>query len=387
WMLDSLATGRLTLPRNRIVGYSLLLLFAYGFSYTYTMDDSRTLSETLRLAFNVLSFLSVMHFVRGERRFDHAIVALVVTGVGVAAIAGFQYVTGIIFWNEQLILQQVARVNATFADPNSLATFMNVVIAISLSGALAVRRLWLRFVLLGAAGACALGLLFSFSRAGWLCGAVVFGLFILLALRSRPVAAFALVCLAAAVAFGLFVAVPQIADRFEQSLEPGALSVRPYLIEAGLIMFLENPVLGVGAGAYRLAAQTEYAFANPFVWYVSASHTAIVTTMAELGIVGLTLTLLICWETIRQLWQIHNDEQRPELHQGYAAGLLLAFLAVLLQAQSVGVFFEEPYLWIILGLTVVLRRWRRTDAGRRPTDDRQQSDPFLRPSSPVVRPQ
>lgn len=363
WGLHGLLHRQLTVPRNPLTALALLLLALGLLSLAWTPDLPRGLSESLRLLFNVLTFLAVCHFVRTRRRLDQAIGALIGSGAVVALLALLQWSTGLGAWVTQLA-GELRRANATFADPNALAMFMNLVLALSLVSLRVVRRPWARLAVYLTLALALGGLAVSFSRAGWLVGLLVIGLYAALRGLRQPKAALALLLIAggaAALGLALF---PGIGERLEQFSEPAALSVRPYLIEAGLLMFVDHPLVGIGLGAYRYAATHEYLFANPYAWYVSASHTALVTTAAELGLAGLVLTAAFCWSALRQLWWL--VWRAPQARQrAYATGLLLGLVALLVAAQSIGVFFEDPYLWILLALLVALRREARSEeAGR-----------------------
>ncbi|MBI4507206.1 MAG: O-antigen ligase family protein [Chloroflexi bacterium] len=355
WGLQGLARGSLAVPRNPLTALAFLLLALGLLSMAWTPDPGRGAVENLRLTFNVLTFLAVGHFVRTRERLDGAVAALVASGAAVALFAIVQGATGVGVWVTQLAGASLRRANSTFADPNSLAMYLNLVLAMCLVSLRAVRHPLARLGLYAAMALSLGGLVLSFSRAGWVVGLLVLGLYAVLRAVRQPRAALALVLMAGGVAALGLALVPEVGERLEQFSEPAALSVRPYLIDAGLLMFREHPLVGIGLGAYRYAATHEYAFANPYVWYVSASHTALVTTAAELGLAGLTLTAAFCWTAARQLWPLlwHAPRARD---RAYATGLLLGLLALLVAGQSIGIFFEDPYLWILLALLVALRR-------------------------------
>lgn len=364
WLLQGLARRRLSVPRNSLVALAFLLLALGVSSLVWTPDPARGAVENLRLGFNVTAFLAVSHFVRDRRRLETALAALVASGAVVAVIALVQATTGLGLWVTQLAGTAARRANATFFDPNSLAMFLNVVLALSLTSVRAVARPWARRALYAAAALSLAGVVVSFSRAGWIVALLVLALYAGLRALRQPRASLALLLVAGGLAGLALALVPAVGERLEQFGEPAALGVRPYLIEAGLLMFADHPLVGLGLGAYRYAATHDYAFANPYVWYVSASHTALVTTAAELGLAGLALTAALCWSAARQLWHLMWRAPRAR-DRAYATGLLLGLVALLVAGQSIGVFFEDPYLWILLALLVALRRQVRAEEGRR----------------------
>lgn len=360
WGLQGLARGRLAVPRNPLSALAFLLLALGLLSLAWTPDPGRSAAEGLRLAFNVLTFLAVSHFVRTRARLDAAVAALIASGAVVALFAIVQGTTGAGIWVTQLAGSSLRRANSTFADPNALAMFLDLVLALCLVSLRVVAHPLARLGLYATVALSVGGLVLSFSRAGWVVALLILALYAALRAVRQPRAAMALVLVAgSAAALGLAL-VPELGERLEQFSEPAALSVRPYLIDAGLLMFREHPLVGIGLGAYRYAATHEYAFANPYVWYVSASHTAVVTTAAELGLAGLALTAAFCWTAARQLWPLMWQAPRAR-DRAYATGFLLGLLALLVAGQSIGIFFEDPYLWILLALLVALRRQVRAE--------------------------
>jgi len=50
------------------------------------------------------------------------------------------------------------------------------------------------------------------------------------------------------------------------------------------------------------------------------------------------------------------DRRLPAATRAVARALLLAILVLVVAGQTTGALFEEPYIWIVLGLTIALRR-------------------------------
>src|SRR5207248_4697598 len=67
---------------------------------------------------------------------------------------------------------------------------------------------------------------------------------------------------------------------------------RVYLIAAGLKMFNDHPLVGVGFGGYQQAMLTTYRSFLPRGYTDSVSHTSLVTVLAEQGALGIVLLVL-----------------------------------------------------------------------------------------------
>ena len=97
-----------------------------------------------------------------------------------------------------------------------------------------------------------------------------------------------------------------------------AAGARPYLVKAGLNMFTDHPLTGVGAGGYQTAFENDYyRYKDPKIKAnVTMSHTSVVTIMAELGIVGLVAVAFVAvrWaQFLRSLLQEADAELKAVL--------------------------------------------------------------------------
>jgi O-antigen ligase len=276
----------------------------------------------------------------------------VLAGVALSVVALWQWASGSAFWNPQLQTGAFRRVTGPFADPNTFASFLNVAAVFALNR-LAARdgrpAPWL--LGLGVLGA---GLFVTFSRSGWLALAsvvVLWGLF--LARTRRALAIFAVMLAAGA---GVLALVPSVLARLENLGSYESVSVRPELIEVGLLMFREQPLTGLGIGSFQLAVATAYSYAYPFFWYVTASHTSFVTTAAELGLPGLLCTAGLLFTALVQAYLLAVDRRLSSFLRSSARALILAVVVLVVAGQTTGALFEEPYVWIALGMIVAVRR-------------------------------
>jgi O-antigen ligase len=125
---------------------------------------------------------------------------------------------------------------------------------------------------------------------------------------------------------------------------------RRYLVEAGVRMFRDHPLVGVGYGGFQNQLSTTYKsmipanLPNPDV----ASHTGFVTIASEMGLVGLGLFLVFLLQLAREVFWARRD----------AWVLVPATLVVpiVMYAQFEGRLIEEPYLWLCLALLYAAMR-------------------------------
>jgi O-antigen ligase len=129
-------------------------------------------------------------------------------------------------------------------------------------------------------------------------------------------------------------------------------SVRQYLVGAGLIMFADHPIFGVGFGAFSQALTGQYAGLIPPGVDTVASHTSVITILAETGLVGLALVLLTGFFFVRSMvgGRIQSAAERA-----LVLAPLIGMLLIVLDSQFSGRLFDESYLWLFLGLAYSAR--------------------------------
>ncbi|HZP57185.1 MAG TPA: O-antigen ligase family protein [Dehalococcoidia bacterium] len=344
------------LPRSPLVLPLALLLALYALSTLWAVDLRAARIESLRLVASLATFALVPFFVRDRATLRWTLLALVATMAALAVLGVYQEATGRFFWNSGLGLYGERRINTTFADPNHFARFLLEGIVAALVLWFYVRRRTKFALLLPAMGLAVLTLEFTGSRGAWLVGLATLPATVALlpigrALRLRMLAMG--LALLAVVALVLAASNPYFSkrvDTFRFGFE--AAGARPYLVKAGLRMFADHPVAGVGAGGYQRAFEDDYyRYKDPKIKAnTTISHTSLVTVAAELGVAGLAVLVFLAWRWaayVRDVMRAADAEMRA-----YALGLAMMTLIIFLGSQTEGRFLEDPYLWLAAGLVV-----------------------------------
>jgi O-antigen ligase len=320
----------------------------------------RALIEIGRLAAHVMLLIITASFLDSIKRLTLALKSFLVCGIGLAAVGIYQYMTGSLFWNEfRLTLGGFTRINATFADPNIYARYLATVVLVSL--ALRDSKFIGKKLLALSIGMSLPALLFTYSRSGWLL--LPAGLFVLWVFSTGKLKmkltwrAIALVGLA-----GLMVLSSALlrsrAETFSAGL--GSLGQRLDLINTGIEMYRDHKALGVGFGAFEDVALREYREFLPYGGrHITLSHTALVTVLAELGTLGMLLTLGIfvaAFLSFRTVWRLQKVP-----HASLALSCFVAIVVIVLSAQSEGRMFEEPMLWVFMGMLIAIERVGRDE--------------------------
>jgi putative inorganic carbon (hco3(-)) transporter len=347
------------------IGLALFTLYAVVSSFAVgSVQGTRT---ALSMVAYLLMMLTLFNWVHTEQEHRRIWTALAVSAIIISAVGLVLHLTGSYIWNAPNA--GVLRVNATFHDPNIFARFLAfslltmVLLAADLEATLIQRGLWV-----AGAIAAALAFPFTYSRATW--GITLVVALVVIAVARRKMRTVGLVGLAVAIFAAIAVIDPSVLSRaalLAQNLEspfknPVFLerapwlrflsvlpldSVRQYLIGSGLIMFVDHPIFGIGFGTFSQSLLGPYAGLVPAGIDDTASHTSLVTVVAETGLLGLAIVLVIVFSFVRSTWQATT---RSTGERALVLAPAIGLIVILLTSQLSGRLFEEPYLWLFLGL-------------------------------------
>jgi glycosyltransferase involved in cell wall biosynthesis/O-antigen ligase len=359
---------RLWLPVVCFIGYAALSAALSG-----SLPGLKTAAAMVVYSFMALALYNWCGSARDQDRFWSW---LSISVIAVSIVGLLEAVTGKLIWNAPN--SGFPRINSTFKDPNIYARFLTfgAVAAVVLASR---PRAGGRSVLVAALVVASAALPFTFSRQGWVLGALVLLLAAVMAVdRRRAVGLVAL-------SFITFAAValldPQVRDRWSvlgdilTTARPrvygGALAfvnvlpldtARRYLVAAGFQMFYDHPLFGVGFGNFPASMLGAYAGFIAGDSKTIDSHTSFVTIIAELGLVGLALAAWWAFEFVRSTVKSF----RSQIRRPYVTAALLALLLILLVSQLEGRFLEEPYVWLLLGAALGAQRIGEASEARLP---------------------
>lgn len=340
-----------------VVLFAGVLTLGVGWS-----DTQRPTNAVIILPMYVAFVFAAPALIENRRDIERIVAAFLIAAALVSLIAIAQRVVGVFQWRSILTESDTYsyRSNATFADPNNLARFLAISMALSIGMILATgpRRMTVYL----AAPALVLGLpalVATASRSGWLGFLLAVFLMILLAPIRRYTKLRLMACGAAGVGMMLGLLMLQGGSEFERiktlTLGIRVLGQREFLIRAGWEMWKDNPFIGVGTGSYQNSLVHNYLWVIPWWAQTTLSHTSFVSLLAEGGIVAISMFGFVVVRVANASWTVYRREVEPY------ARLLAAFCAValteiLFQSQSEGRLFEEPYLYAIFALFIAVER-------------------------------
>ncbi|WP_407314656.1 O-antigen ligase family protein [Desulfosporosinus sp. SB140] len=368
---------------------ALLIYIGVGaFSLVYTIGRSETLGGVVRLLTLFMLYLGICLLAEPK---NILLPLKVVHWVGVALIplTVYEGVTRHFIWRGYLAEGEIARVNATFVDPNIFARYLVLGIVASLILQYLCREPRKRLVYFVSLMGLLAALAITLSRSGIVTLVVVLVLMCLLIRRKRMLQPIGVLGLIGVVIVALRPTVWQRLLTIRNGL--GALDEqRAYLFRVSWAMFRDHPLFGVGLGGFQKSFLTNYLSyktAIPYVQGVTLSHTTILTIAAELGIVGLAALAWVWVAIFRALKGLQDSDvnklgddvsgvglkgvsgseaegasagesesgkRRASSNAGYLIGVgyFLWIAAVFISSQSEARFFEDPMIWISMGIMV-----------------------------------
>lgn len=351
---------------SHYLSLALMIYIIFGASsFSYSVDWSSTIVEVIRLLTLFSLYLSICLLIeRKHLLWPFRVVHWV--GVTLVPLALYEGMTRQFIWQEHLAEGTIARVNATFVDPNIFARYLVLAIIANLILQYLNTEVRKRLIYIGSLIGLIGGLAITLSRSGILTLAIVLVLMILLIPRKKMMLPIGVMGLIGAVILATRPTIWQRLLTLREGL--GALDAqRQYLWKAAGAMFSDHPVTGVGLGAFETMFLTQYAHLKTVIPYVEGatlSHTSILTIAAELGIVGLATLAWIWIALIRLLRELRKGEFDQSLNElkRYIPGVgyFLWIVAVFISSQAEARFFADPIIWISMGMVFCISE----DVGR-----------------------
>jgi O-antigen ligase len=347
-VVELAASGRglkLAWPQSYLLLALLGVAGISSFSAIYVRQAFDTTSDLSKI---LLVYFLLENTVTSEKRVRTVLWTLVIGGLFPALGTMQHYASGI------LIEQTRGSWIGIFKNPNEAAYALMLLVPLALALARG-QRLIIQAVLWGIVGAYVFAIYLTFSRGGLL------ALFAVLALlgwkqRSPLIRTFMM----GALALSLVVAALfwNRKDDFEDLRSDTTVNQRIATIEAGMLMFLDKPLLGIGPGdslvAYPLYVPKD---AHCGCQDQLVIHNAFIQVLSEMGLFGFIPFVGFIGFTLFQLWRSQRVWEGPDMGSlmHYLAGLELSLWGFVIAGMSGG-FSYTWFPYILVGLAVATLR-------------------------------
>jgi hypothetical protein len=350
---------RVLIPDSNVI-LPLTVLLVVVFLGVGWSDSQRITNGVLIMPMYVAFVWVAPSLIENKQDLERIVLAFFVAAIGLSVVAIAQRVLGVFQWRSILIQSDdySYRSNAFFADPNNLARFLAISIALAAGVILTTgpRRLTV-YVAAPMLAICIPGIVTTASRSGWL-GMLMAGFLVVMMAPIERYTKWRLTALAFGgllFALGLLLVQGGADAGRVKSLSTGVevLGQREFLIRGGWEMWKDNPLVGVGSGNYQHTLLVSYLWTLPWWAKTTLSHTSFISILAELGIVGVGMVVLfairLAGTCARTYFQ--STDRYHRLMVGWCSA---AFIEILFQSQSEGRLLEEPFLYLVLAILVAL---------------------------------
>jgi putative inorganic carbon (HCO3(-)) transporter len=327
-----------------------------AFSVIWSIDRLATIVGVARLALLWLLGAAVYDLVKRRDGRITVPLAFAVVSTSLAGIGVYELLSKHFIWLGELY-QQSSRINATFVDPNIYARFLLIGCLATAIVMLKTSRMGRLVGILGIALQMT-ALLGTGSRMGWI--AMIIVAIGLAALVPRRVVILPILGVLAVSGMSILLNHELLTRALAVTQNFWAASTeRHSLVTSGVQMFTQHPLQGIGLAGFQHAMLTTYA--SIVQNGVSLSHTALITTAAELGIIGLGILAVFFIYLYGRLPRARNDlryasQHFPDTKRYYwEVFSVLAITVIFISAQGEGRFLEDPYLWILTGYLAAVR--------------------------------
>lgn len=325
-------------------------------SVIWSVDPTKSLVGVARLVLLWLLGVAVVDLARRKEGFDLIPLSFAAVSSGLALVGVYEMLSHkYIFLSE--IYELSGRANATFVDANIYARFL--MIGILATVVLMLGTPWSGRLVGGfALFIQGIALVGTGSRTAWLAMLIVF--FALAVFIPRKPVIFSVLSGVILAVIGIILNPEYLQRILEIKQNFGAsITERQYLITSGLTMYKENPLLGVGLSGFQRVMETR--FSDLIQNGVSLSHTSLVTTAAELGTIGLGIWgafLALLYSRLPRVLRARRFVDQYSIYRPLSYQVVfgvLAVTAIFISSQGEGRFFEDPYLWILIGYLTAIR--------------------------------
>jgi len=301
----------------------------------------------------LLFFLLMANIVRTR---NHVILISVFVVLG-AALSGFAAVWDFMHEGTPVTLRAVFRAAGLAGNPNELAIVMVTALPISIYMLGVVRSIPARLFFIALTLTLVGANLVTLARTGLIVMVIIL-LTIAVIERRRKLGRFLIL----AFVLGLPLLIPRgFWFRFAATgLLKGEFStlVRTGAMKAGLIMFTENPITGVGFGTY-MGKSTQYGD----IIFPLVAHNMFLQVLAESGLLGLGAMLFLVWSTFRAMKLAGRAAKEGSPLRYLARGYMLAYVSFLLCGLLTSIQMNQSF-WFMPAASIFLLRAARAEASR-----------------------
>jgi putative inorganic carbon (hco3(-)) transporter len=344
-----------------------IVLFAGIAVISLFISDSRTALGPYKGLGKLLSYIVLFFCIAGwaktRARIATIIKTLLVSTIGVALFGFYQAWEGgftDFYFRLYPAMEEVfaaqsgwsGRITSFLFHYNSLAGYLNAVMAFALGVAVLGKKTWTRWLGVACLSASGAAMFLTSSRGGMVaCVALlVFSLMFLAPRRTTLAVILVSALLAAAIAVPLSLAAGAEAERL-QSVDDFTQASRLALWGAAGMLFMQHPVMGAGFGTFRF----DFHQFVPGIKDDLDAHNLYLQTLAETGVIGFIVFFVSMWTFFRNGFKLIKNTD--PFWQMVGIGVCGALGSTMVHGLVDYIFIVSPQFgnlfWLVLALGLV----------------------------------
>lgn len=355
WFFNGLITKKLYFEKS-ILNFPIAILVGWMMlSLIWAVSIYLGIRELLLVLYGVIVFFLTINTVKDEKTLNIALKIWIIAGLLCALSGMVELITTTLPAVRKLSLGTIThwgaavRVSGLKENPHRLGFLLNVCLMITVPQLILSKSRKYRIFLILCICSMLIVLVNTMSRSTWI------GCFVGItccSFYSKRLAKIFLISLLAVLI--LFITVTPdalqhaVIERFKGVLDPmqtQSIAGRASVWNAGMKMFKEHPLTGVGIGSFSALAK-QYGSV-----LLEAPHDIYLFFLSEFGLIGLsiflTLIFTVAASIIRGLKRISNNTNKLVL-----LGLFVALIIYFAQGIVVSYKFLEMEIWALLGLAM-----------------------------------
>ena len=311
------------------LGPVLVMGVAVVLSTAFALDRGAALRESVNW-FVLITLLVAAHDQLSAAPYERSL-RLAGTVSAVLAVTGSLAVLeclGVLPGRFPLPETRLFRATGGFGWPNELGMFLAVGIPISVFSVRAAATSGSRLLAMVGLAAASMGLLATFSRGSWL--ALIGATPILFLFEDRRRVLHALGVAGITLVLMQLLTGGAVVGRIAATVDDPYVVQRMALTLTGLLMFRDNPIVGVGPGGFASSLE-DFGPQVTWLWdYVGSAHNAYVEIAAEMGLVGLAAFLAFVTISLARLVRSARDDSGEREERALRGAVAWSFAVVCL---------------------------------------------------------
>lgn len=360
WLPYLILRGKLSEISKRQLAKPILIFISVAFLSLFLSYNNLKVQEFLASFLYLLRFVSyagIYFIISGfDLKFRRKILQLmIISGTIVVSLGFIQYflypnLRNLYYlgWDEHLY-----RLFSSFLDPNFASSIISLFLILLLSllflGGIENKKI--RIILVIISIFAFIALLLTYSRGGYLMFiASIYTLFMILG-RKRYI-----VILIGVFVFGLILLPKDFGGEGVRLLRTESIIARSEYVGNAIVIFRDNPVLGVGFNSYRYA-QHRYGFIDDFSLKVShagaGTDNSFLFVLATTGIVGFASYIFLWFKILKISSGALQVSAQNRFEKAMACAVIVSSVGIFANAFFINSLFYPfimEWMWILIGL-------------------------------------